>query len=90
MTEAPTLGRFDVFANALADAMLAERAQMDSAELDTAALAKFQAGRVGEAVELQEAALTKGAGANAEYRERLDRYRKIAERARQAVPPTRR
>jgi hypothetical protein len=78
MTELGTVGRHDGFAAALADKMLEERKQMDSAEFDTAALAMFLAGRTGKAVELQELALAKGAMGNAEYVERLERYRAAA------------
>ncbi|MCA8973668.1 MAG: hypothetical protein KDC98_03055, partial [Planctomycetes bacterium] len=85
MTRLPTMGRFDWFAAALADRMLEDRPNMGYHEFDTAALAKFLAGKVGEAVELQETSIRQGAQGNAEYAERLERYRKIA--AEQAAEP---
>lgn len=88
MTELLTMGRFDAFAAGLADKMLEERENMDAFEFDTAALAKFLAGQIDAAVELQEAALQKGAAGNAEYQERLRRYRAAAERARAAAAPS--
>lgn len=78
MTRLGSMGRHDRFAEALADDMLESREQMDSAELDTAALAMFLAGRVDEAIELQQAALAAGARGNAEYMERLARYEAAA------------
>jgi len=78
MTDLRTMGRHNVFAAALAEKMLEERKQMDSFEFDTAALAMFLAGRISEAVELQEAAMAKGAQGNAEYIERLQRYQAAA------------
>lgn len=75
MTQLPTMGRFDWFAAALAERMLEERDSLEYFEFDTAALAMFLVGRVQEAVELQEAAVEKGGGTSAEYRERLARYK---------------
>ena len=75
MTELPTMGRYDAFAAGLAERMLEQRDSMDSYEFDTAALAMFLAGRVDEAVALQETAIEKGGKGNPEYTERLQRYR---------------
>ena len=75
MTELATMGRYDAFAAGLAERMLEQRDQMDYYEFDTAALAMFLAGRVDEAVALQETAIDKGGKGNPEYTERLQRYK---------------
>lgn len=74
LTELPTMGRFDVFAAGLAERMLEQREAMDYFEFDTAALAMFLAGRVDDAIELQQQAIEKGGKGNPEYGERLQRY----------------
>ena len=48
---------------------------MEYFEFDTAALAMFLVGRVGDAVELQAQAIKMGGNGNAEYEERLLRYK---------------
>lgn len=75
MTEVRTMGRFTPFALGLAERMLADREAMDAAEHDTAAMAMFLAGRVAEAVELQELAMHLGGTGNPRYEARLQRYR---------------
>jgi hypothetical protein len=75
MTELATMGRYDAFAAGLAERMLEQRDSMDGYEFDTAALAMFLAGRVDEAVALQETAIDKGGKGNPEYTERLQRYK---------------
>jgi hypothetical protein len=75
MTELATMGRYDAFAAGLAERMLEQRDSMDYYEFDTAALAMFLAGRVDEAVALQETAIDKGGKGNPEYTERLQRYK---------------
>ena len=75
MTELATMGRYDAFAAGLAERMLEQRDRMDYFEFDTAALAMFLAGRVDEAVALQETAIEKGGKGNPEYTERLQRYK---------------
>ncbi len=78
LTELRTLGRADAFALALAERMLEQEAAMDYFEFDTAALAMFRAGRVAEAVRLQEQAIAKGGADDADYQDRLRRYRAAA------------
>ena len=75
MTELATVGRYDVFAAALAERMLEQRSGMDAFEFDTAALAMFLCGRIEEAVDLQQSAIEKSGGGNAGYEERLRRYK---------------
>jgi hypothetical protein len=75
MTKLATMGRFDWFAVGLVERMLEQRDAMDYFEFDTAALAMFLVGRIADAVELQEQALQKGGKDNAEYLERLHRYK---------------
>lgn len=75
LTELPTMGRFDAFAVGLAERMLEQREAMDYFEFDTAALAMFAAGRVDEAVKLQEEAIERGGRGTPEYLERLCRYK---------------
>lgn len=77
MTELPTLGRFDLFALALAQRMLDQRPVLEAFELDTVALAMFLNGRLDDAVELAAAAVEKSGG-EGEYVERLERYRDAA------------
>jgi hypothetical protein len=78
MTDLPTLGRFDWYACALAERMLADRDSMDYFEFDTVALAMFLVGRHDEAVDLQETAMQRGGQGNPEYAWRLARYRAAA------------
>lgn len=80
LTDLSTMGRFDGFAAALAERLLAERESLDPFELDTAALAMFRTGRVAEAVELQQAAVDGGGRDNPEYAVRLQRYRAASAR----------
>ncbi len=75
LTELPTMGRFDAFAAALADRMLEQKEAMDYFEFDTAALAMFRAGRLDDAVSLQELAIEKGGKDDPAYRDRLLRYK---------------
>jgi hypothetical protein len=75
MTELATMGRFDVFASGLAERMLEQKDAMDYFEFDTAALAMFLTGRIADAIELQETAISKGGKDNPEYVERLNRYK---------------
>lgn len=75
LTELPTMGRYDTFAVGLAERMLEQRDAMDYFEFDTAALAMFAAGRVDEAVKLQEEAIDRGGRGTPEYLERLQRYK---------------
>ena len=75
LTELASMGRYDVFAAALADRMLEQKDAMDYFEFDTAALAMFRVGRLADAVELQEQAIEKGGKDDADYRERLARYK---------------
>ncbi|MCB9887735.1 MAG: hypothetical protein H6838_19760 [Planctomycetes bacterium] len=75
LTELPTMGRYDVFAAALADRMLEQKEAMDYFEFDTAALAMFRAGRLADAVELQQQAIDKGGKDDPAYRGRLSRYK---------------
>ncbi len=74
VTDMRTRGRFGPLALALAERMLENRGQLDDFELDTVALVMFVSGRVGDAVELQKAAIEKGGGGNPNYRARLQRY----------------
>lgn len=73
MTELPTMGRYDWFAAGLAERMLEQRDTMQDYQFDTAALALFLVGRVGEAVELQQKAIALG-GTSHDYQQRLRRY----------------
>lgn len=78
LTELPTMGRYDAFAVALAERMLEQREAMDYFEFDTVALAMFWAGRLADAVELQQQAIDKGGKDDPAYGERLQRYRAAA------------
>ncbi len=74
LTELATLGRYDLFAEQIADAMLASPTTMDYFEFDTVAFARYRRGRFAEAVELQKQALAKAGREDPEYRARLQRY----------------
>lgn len=73
MTDADSAGQFDTVALAFVDRMLQREQSLDHRMLDTAALAKFLAGQVDEAVRLERAALQKNHGSD-DYRRRLRTY----------------
>lgn len=77
LTELVTLGRFDWFAEQIADAMLETPTAMDYFEFDTVAFARYRRGRLAEAVELQKQAIAKSGREDPEYRARLRRYQAL-------------
>ena len=75
LTDLDTTGRFDAFALVLVLRMLEQKPALEFFECDTAAMALFRAGRVREAIELQQLAIARG-GDGPIYRERLGCYQR--------------
>ena len=74
MTDEESAGKFDQLALALAERMEQRADQLDARQLDTVAMARFLAGHVDRAVELQAQAIERG-GNGDEFRRRLRTYR---------------
>ena len=81
LTELPTMGRYDWFAVGLVERLLEDPVAMDYFEFDTAALAMFLVGRLGDAIDLQESAIDQGGLQEAAYLERLARYEAYRKRS---------
>ena len=73
MTDEETAGKFDEVALALAARMETRGEDLDPRHLDTIAMARFLAGQVDRAVELQSQAIARG-GNGDEFRRRLRTY----------------
>lgn len=87
MTDEETAGKFDELALALAARMETKADELDPRYLDTIAMARFLAGQVDRAVELETQAISKG-GNGEEFRRRLRTYQAAQAAVAKASAPT--